>query len=263
MEPSIASRVVVAVICGVALGIFASKKNRKSWVWTLLGTASGVISLLLTLVVFAVLTFLPYRCPRCGHSLTNKQAREKTCPACGTTANIEGTQSPTNVTPSVDHAATLGDTSSTPSDRSTAPERSWWSLARTLALALNWPCLAICMVGILDIAARSAQPSSGLLVILPFATALAAYHFRPQKWFVVLAISANALWVIACVMLFGFMIAWREQVAPMPLGFCLAMLLVLGLCSLNFALLMRQLGPVPTQPERSTPTETAAEDIAQ
>ena len=119
------------------------------------------------------------------------------------------------------------------------------------------------MIGILNLAVRSSQASSGLLVILPFATALAAYYFHPRKWFVVLAIGANSLWVIACVMLFGFMIAWRGQVAPMPLGFCLAMLLMLAVCALNVALLMRQLGPVPTQPEKSAPTETAIDDLVQ
>lgn len=247
MGTSMETRIIVAVFCGVALGVFASKKNRKSWVWTLLGTATGVINLLLTLVVFAVLTFLPYRCPRCGQSLTNKQAREKACPACPAVAEVSEKEPATDIASSGDLATPLNDLLPTPPSTPVAPHKSRWAPVKLLALVLNWPCLAVCLVGIVNLAVH-ADHASGLIVILPFAAALAAYHFQPPKWFVGLALGVNVLWVIAGGAFFGFMVAWRGQVAPMPLGFSLAMLLMLAVCTLNVVLLVRQLGTTRVQP---------------
>ncbi|WP_141285791.1 hypothetical protein [Ideonella azotifigens] len=62
-------------IPGIATGGLAYRKNRSALAW---GTL-GFLSLGMALIVLA---FMPFRCERCSNPLSNKQRREKTCPAC-------------------------------------------------------------------------------------------------------------------------------------------------------------------------------------
>ena len=107
---------------------------------------------------------------------------------------------------------------------------------KKLTLVLNWLCLALCFVAILKGAIRG-QQAGGVLIILPFATALAVYHFWPKVWFVVLAFAANALLVIALGFFLAFAVAWRGQGASLPLAVWIPFLSVVVICSINLTML--------------------------
>lgn len=66
---------------------------------------------------------------------------------------------------------------------------------KTIARVVNWLCIAFIVVAIVRMALRS-QHSSGaatLLSLLPFASTLAALHFKPSKWFTAIALVTNLL----------------------------------------------------------------------
>lgn len=83
MPPYIYVRVVLPLGFGLVVGLLAWRKNRNPWLWGLGGAISLVIALL-------ILAFLPYRCPKCGRSLTNKQGIAKECPGCGSFKRSRG-----------------------------------------------------------------------------------------------------------------------------------------------------------------------------
>ena len=64
---------------GLVLGLLAKRKNRNPWAWGLLGA-------LALLPGAIVLMFMPYLCPCCRRSITNKQARADQCPSCDAAA---------------------------------------------------------------------------------------------------------------------------------------------------------------------------------
>ena len=70
---------VVAGFFGLVLGLLAKRKNRNPWAW-------GVVGALALLPGAIVLMFMPYLCPRCRRSITNKEARAGTCPSCDAAA---------------------------------------------------------------------------------------------------------------------------------------------------------------------------------
>ena len=65
----------VCIFFGFVVGFLAKRKNRNPWLWGFAGAMSWLISLL-------ALAFLPYRCAKGEHDLTNAQAKTNDCPGC-------------------------------------------------------------------------------------------------------------------------------------------------------------------------------------
>ena len=63
-------------IAALIIGLLAARKNRNGWVW-------GLIGGLFLLPVLLVLMFMPFLCPWCQQSLTNKDWKNRTCSRCG------------------------------------------------------------------------------------------------------------------------------------------------------------------------------------
>jgi biotin transporter BioY len=63
-------------IAAVIIGTLAARKNRNGWAWGLIGGIFLVPGLL-------VIMFMPFLCPKCQRSLSNKQWKDRTCPTCG------------------------------------------------------------------------------------------------------------------------------------------------------------------------------------
>ena len=78
---------ILYAISGVIIGLLAARKNRNGWAWGLIGGWFLLFGLL-------VLAFLPYLCPKCKESLTNKSWKSRTCPRCGDIS--KGTMEPTS-----------------------------------------------------------------------------------------------------------------------------------------------------------------------
>lgn len=76
MDPILLGKFLAALVWGIIVGLLAKRKNRNAWAWGVAGALSWLIALL-------ILAFLPYQCPTCNQSLTNKQGKDKGCPACG------------------------------------------------------------------------------------------------------------------------------------------------------------------------------------
>lgn len=76
MEAVAFGKLIWLIILGLASGFLAKRKNRNPWGWGIAGALSFFIALI-------ILAFLPYKCPNCNQSLTNKQGREKSCSSCG------------------------------------------------------------------------------------------------------------------------------------------------------------------------------------
>jgi biotin transporter BioY len=64
------------LVSGLLIGLLAARKNRNGLLW-------GIIGGLFLLPGLIVLMFLPFLCPKCHMSLSNKQWRDRTCPSCG------------------------------------------------------------------------------------------------------------------------------------------------------------------------------------
>lgn len=76
---------------------------------------------------------------------------------------------------------------------------------KTIARVVNWLCIAFIIVAMVRMAVRS-QHSSGagmLLGLLPFASTLAALHFKPSGWFTGIALVTNLLFALG-ILLFVF-----------------------------------------------------------
>lgn len=76
MEIATLGKLLAAIICGLFAGLLAKRKNRNPWGWGIAGALSFLVALL-------ILAFMPYKCPKCGQSLTNDQGKEEDCPSCG------------------------------------------------------------------------------------------------------------------------------------------------------------------------------------
>jgi len=76
METTLILELLVVIVWGTAVGLLAKRKNRNPWLWGIAGILTLPIALL-------VLAFMPYKCPKCNQSLTNKQGSDKECPQCG------------------------------------------------------------------------------------------------------------------------------------------------------------------------------------
>jgi rubrerythrin len=81
-EKELIIRVAVLVLGGIGLGLLAKRKNRNPWLWGAIGGACALLAPLLLLVPLLVVGFLRYKCPKCGASISNDQARSSQCPAC-------------------------------------------------------------------------------------------------------------------------------------------------------------------------------------
>lgn len=75
MDPIII-KLIVALFWGVVVGLLAKRKNRNPWGWGLAGALSWLIALIF-------LMFMPYKCPKCGKSITNDEGKKGICPSCG------------------------------------------------------------------------------------------------------------------------------------------------------------------------------------
>lgn len=77
MEPAEAfAAFLMYVISAVIIGPLAARKNRNGWAWALIGGLALGLGLL-------VLAFMPWLCPKCHQSISNKQWKQRTCPRCG------------------------------------------------------------------------------------------------------------------------------------------------------------------------------------
>ena len=76
MEAAVLGKLIAGLIWGVIVGLLAKRKNRNPWGWGMAGALSWFIALL-------ILAFMPYKCPKCSQSLTNRQGKEKECASCG------------------------------------------------------------------------------------------------------------------------------------------------------------------------------------
>jgi rubrerythrin len=81
-EKELIIRVAFLVLGGVGLALLAKRKNRSPWPWGVVGALCGAIAPLLLLPPLLVLGFLKYKCPKCGATVSNEQARSGQCPAC-------------------------------------------------------------------------------------------------------------------------------------------------------------------------------------
>jgi hypothetical protein len=79
VESVLVAKLLAALVWGVVVGLLAKRKNRNPWGWGIAGTFSWLIALV-------ILTFLPYKCPKCERSITNDQGKNKICPRCGSFA---------------------------------------------------------------------------------------------------------------------------------------------------------------------------------
>lgn len=75
-------RVALLVLGGVGLAFLAKRKNRSPWPWGIVGALCGAVAPLLLLPQLLALGFLKYKCPRCGATVSNEQARSGQCSAC-------------------------------------------------------------------------------------------------------------------------------------------------------------------------------------
>ncbi len=70
------SFLIAYAIAALIIGLLAARKNRSGWAWGLIGGLALLPGLL-------VLMFMPYLCPKCRKSLSNKEWKGRTCPRCG------------------------------------------------------------------------------------------------------------------------------------------------------------------------------------
>ena len=107
---------------------------------------------------------------------------------------------------------------------------------KKLALLLNWPCLAFCLLGLLLSALRTNQPS-GITLLVPFAVTLATLYFRPGVWFVGIALAANAFMLVAVGFFVLFSLAQNHYVPSGPFFLWVVFIAMLVVPSINlFAL---------------------------
>lgn len=76
MSTALAAKLLASLFWAVVVGLLAKRKNRNPLAWGIAGALSWLIALV-------ILAFLSFKCPKCGQPLTNKQAKAKECPACG------------------------------------------------------------------------------------------------------------------------------------------------------------------------------------
>ena len=81
-EKELTIRLAFLVFGGVGLALLAKRKNRSAWPWGIVGALCGAAAPLLLLPPLLVLGFLKYKCPKCGATVSNEQARSGQCPAC-------------------------------------------------------------------------------------------------------------------------------------------------------------------------------------
>lgn len=78
MEPLLGYLIPYA-ISAVIIGLLAARKNRNGVAW-------GLIGGLFLLPGLLVLMFMPFVCPKCKQSLSNREWKQRTCPKCGNLA---------------------------------------------------------------------------------------------------------------------------------------------------------------------------------
>ena len=81
-EKELIIRVAFLVLGGVGLALLAKRKNRSPWAWGIVGALCGAVVPLLLLPPLVVLGFLKYKCPKCGATVSNEQARSGQCSVC-------------------------------------------------------------------------------------------------------------------------------------------------------------------------------------
>jgi hypothetical protein len=81
-EKELIIRVAFLLLGGVGLALLAKRKNRSPWPWSIVGALCGAVAPLLLLPPLLVLGLLKYKCPKCGATVSNEQARAGQCSAC-------------------------------------------------------------------------------------------------------------------------------------------------------------------------------------
>jgi hypothetical protein len=81
-EKELIIRVAFLVLGGVGLALLAKRKNRSPWPWGIVGALFGAVAPLLLLPPLLALGFLKYKCPKCGATVSNGQARSGQCSGC-------------------------------------------------------------------------------------------------------------------------------------------------------------------------------------
>ena len=79
MELLVMALLVFLIPYGIAaaiIGPLAARKNRNGWAW-------GFIGGLFLLPGLLILMFMPYLCPSCKQSISNKAWKARSCPRCG------------------------------------------------------------------------------------------------------------------------------------------------------------------------------------
>ena len=104
----------------------------------------------------------------------------------------------------------------------------------------NWLFLALCGVSLLLSASRGPNPAAFFSAI-PFAATLAVLHFRPKKWFVVLALVPNVLVVVALGFFILSALFTHYSIGSSPLVLWLVFTALIAVCSVNAAFLLRRL----------------------
>lgn len=110
-------------------------------------------------------------------------------------------------------------------------------MIRTIALWTNWAVLALFSVAMFATSRLHAFGPESLFPILPFATALANYHFQPQLAMVWLAMALNVLF---CVIAIAAIIAVSLGKTDQPVIAALAITLLIALpCAFNVRNMLR------------------------
>lgn len=81
-EKELIIRIAVFLIGSVGIGLLAKRKGHSPWLWGAIGGASAAVIPLLIVVPLLVVGFFKYKCPECGSSLSNADAKSGVCPAC-------------------------------------------------------------------------------------------------------------------------------------------------------------------------------------
>jgi hypothetical protein len=85
-QKELAIRIAFALLGFIGLWFLAKRKNHNPWLWGGIGGAAAIVMPILILVPLLVVGFLKYRCPKCGTSISNAEAKEGRCPKCGPAA---------------------------------------------------------------------------------------------------------------------------------------------------------------------------------
>jgi len=75
-------RIAFFLLGALGIALFAKRKNQNPWIWGGVGGVAGFLMPLLIIVPLLVVGFLKYRCPKCGTSISNADAKSGICPKC-------------------------------------------------------------------------------------------------------------------------------------------------------------------------------------